>query len=74
MKNRTFEVGKIVGQIQGVLDNDIPLAVWRKMSQFIKDQNDEVTEELISFVNLYVPDEREIKGIILMNLEDFLSY
>ena len=73
MKNRTFEVGKIVGQIQGVLDNDIPLAVWRKMSQFIKGQNDEVTEELISFVNLFVPDDKAIKGIIIMNLEDFLS-
>ena len=74
MNNRRFEVGKVIGQIQGVLDNDIPLAVWRKMSQFIKDQNDEVTEELISFVELYVPDNKAIKEIIIMNLEDFLAY
>ena len=74
MKNRTFEVGKIVGMIKGVLDNEIPRHIWQKLSQFAEDQNDEVTEELISFVELYVPDDKAMKEILIMNLEDFLSY
>ena len=72
MKSRTFEVGKIVGQIQGALDNEIPRPMWGKLSQFAKDQNEQVIEELISCIELYVP-EKSIKGTILMNLEGFLS-
>ena len=72
MNNRTFDVGKIIGMIDGVLGNEIPRHIWEKMSQFLEDQNDELTEELISFVEMALP-ETPIKEIILLNLEDFLS-
>ena len=74
MDNQTFEAGKVIGQIQGVLDNDISRHIWQKLSQFAEDQNDEVTEEILSFVELYIPDDKAVKEILIMNLEDFLSY
>ena len=75
MNNRTYEVGKVIGQIQGTLDDKIPQPMWGKLSQFAEDQNDEeVTEELISLVEWYIPDDKNIKEILIMNLENFLSY